>query len=310
MSEEVRAMLTPQSLAAMMTLNAAWLGAQGVPVVGQVVDAALVVLGVALLAAQAAELRDALWSFANCAIGARSRADLETAAAHLSRAIALVGINVVVFILTKEAVGMARPGPPAPGLVPATVPGSRAVSTLGGSARASMSDVPAFATMGARPEIHYEQPATGARKTPDPEAFEAWIRQAERRKTPTGTESYRFQFDHAGDEEFLVRGGGKEVWADGYRSSEAYLLELKHVEKPESSPFIKGSRCNEVVRGKIREKELEQFLRYAAILKDPATPAVGLEIILNDARAVPFFEALMKELGIPGRIVVSSERSP
>jgi hypothetical protein len=32
MSEEVRAMLTPESLAAMMTLSAAWLGAQGVPV--------------------------------------------------------------------------------------------------------------------------------------------------------------------------------------------------------------------------------------------------------------------------------------
>lgn len=78
---------------------------------------------------------------------------------------------------------------------------------------------------------------------------------------------------------------GKEVWADGYRSSEAYLLEVKHVEKPESSPFIKGSRCSEVIRGKIREKELDQFHRYAAILKDPATPAVGLEIILNDARA-------------------------
>jgi hypothetical protein len=310
MSEEVRAMLTPESLAAMMTLSTVWLGSQGVPVAGQVVDGALVVLGVALLASQAAELTDALWGFANRATGARSRVDLDAAAAHLSRAIALVGINVVVFILTKDAVGMARPGPPAPRLAPATASGSRAAATFGGSAGASRPAVPAFAAMGARPVSHYEQPATEAHKEPDPEAFEAWIRQAERRKTPASTEAHRFQLEHTGDEEFLVRGGGKEVWADGYRSSEAYLLEVKHVEKPESSPFIKDSRCSEVIRGKIREKELEQFHRYSAILKDPATPAVGLEIILNEAKAVPFFEALMRELGIPGRIVVFQRKSP
>ena len=85
---------------------------------------------------------------------------------------------------------------------------------------------------------------------------------------------------------------------------------MKHVEKPESSPFIQGSKCSDAVRGMIREKELAQFRRYAAILKDPTTPAVGLEIILNDARAVPFFESLMRELGIPGRIVVSAGKSP
>ena len=60
----------------------------------------------------------------------------------------------------------------------------------------------------------------------------------------------------------------------------------------------------------IRDKELEQFSRYAAVLKDPATPAVGLELILNDARAVPFFESLMRELGTPGRIVVISGQTP
>ncbi len=122
--------------------------------------------------------------------------------------------------------------------------------------------------------------------------------------------SHNFQSDHVGNEELLIRGGGKEVWADGYRTTEAFLLEVKHVDKPESSPFVKGSRCDEAVRGMIRDKELEQFSRYAAVLKDPATPAVGLELILNDARAVPFFESLMRELGIPGRIVVISGQTP
>nr|WP_309890797.1 restriction endonuclease fold toxin-2 domain-containing protein [Archangium sp.] len=85
---------------------------------------------------------------------------------------------------------------------------------------------------------------------------------------------------------------------------------MKHVDKPESSPFITVSRCSDAVRHMIREKELNQFNRYAAVLKDPATPAVGLEIILNDARAVPYFEVVMRELGIPGRIVVIAEKSP
>lgn len=145
---------------------------------------------------------------------------------------------------------------------------------------------------------------------PDPESFEAWVSQAKRRKARTATEAEQFQIEHAGPEEVLVRGGGEEVWADGYRSSEAYLLEVKHVEKPELSPFIEGSRCGDDIRNVIREKERQQLRRYAAILKDPATPAVGLEILLNDARAAPFFEALMREFGVPGRIVAVPRSQP
>jgi hypothetical protein len=40
---------------------------------------------------------------------------------------------------------------------------------------------------------------------------------------------------------------------------------------------------------------------------DPATPVVGLEVIVNDARAVPFFEALLAEFRIPGRVVIKPE---
>ncbi|PTL76474.1 restriction endonuclease fold toxin-2 domain-containing protein [Vitiosangium sp. GDMCC 1.1324] len=310
-SEEVRAMLTPESLAAMMTLSAAWMGSQGVPVVGEAVDVALVVLGVAMMAAQSATLKEALWAYMNQAAGARSRADLEAAATHLSRAIALVGVNVVAFILTKKVAGTVKPGPPAPRPSFAMEAVSRAVSTPASASQASTVAIPAFAAMGTRPEVHVEFPATGTSKVPNPEAFESWIQQAKRRKAQENkTEARRFQAEHAGEEEFLVQGGGKEVWADGHRTSEAYLLEVKHVEKPESSPFIQGSSCSDAVRSMIRKKELDQFSRYSAILNDPTTPAVGLEIILNDARAVPFFESLMLELGIPGRIVVNTRKSP
>lgn len=310
-SEEVRAMLTPQSLAAMMTLSAAWMGAQGIPVVGQTVDAVLLVLGVALLSAQAADLTNALWAYVNLTISARSHTDLEAASAHLSRAIALVGVNAVVFILTKDAAGTIRPGPPTPRLAPAPVVVGRPLPTPASPSRTSPVAIPAFAAMGTRPEVHREFPATGPGKVPDPEAFGAWIRQTKRRRVQqTKSDASRFQLEHTGEEEFLIKGGGKEVWADGHRSSEAYLLEVKHVEKPEISPFIPGSSCSDAVRNLIRDKELDQFSRYAAVLKDPTTPAVGLEVILNDARAIPFFESLMKGLGIPGRIVISEGKSP
>jgi hypothetical protein len=44
--------------------------------------------------------------------------------------------------------------------------------------------------------------------------------------------------------------------------------------------------------------------RYAAVIKDPDTPVMGLEVIVNDGRAVPFFEALLRQFGIPGEVVV------
>jgi len=68
--------------------------------------------------------------------------------------------------------------------------------------------------------------------------------------------------------------------------------------------FIEGSQCNEMVRTLVRTEERTQFRKYAAILDDPETPAVGLEVIINDSRAVPFFESLLRELRIPGLVVV------
>lgn len=51
-AQEASVMFSPENLALMTTMMAAWIGSQGVPIVGQVVDAALLSLGVILLAAQ------------------------------------------------------------------------------------------------------------------------------------------------------------------------------------------------------------------------------------------------------------------
>lgn len=40
------------------------------------------------------------------------------------------------------------------------------------------------------------------------------------------------------------------------------------------------------------------------MINDPAAPVKGLEVITNDARAVPFFEDLMRTNNVPGQVVI------
>jgi hypothetical protein len=303
-ADEARAFLTPENLTLMAGMTAAWLGTQGIPVVGQVVDAALLALGVTLLAAQSAALIDSLWRYADRASTAYSHADLDAAADHLAKAIATAGLNVVAFIFTKQAVGNLGPPPRGmPQLRPATARGSsapaRAIETGAPSTLA-----PALAMTGAPPPSRLEPGASGSRKTPDLEAFERWIQRSPRRPVRGTQDAYRYQQTHAGPEEVLAQGGGKQVWADGPRMDKARLVEAKYVETPEKSPFIDGSKCNEKVRLRIRQEVTAEFQRYAAVIADPATPVVALEVIVNDARAAPFFETLLQALKIPGEVLV------
>jgi hypothetical protein len=284
---EVQALLTPENLATMAALNAAWLGSQGVPIVGQAVDVALLTMGVVLLAAQAADLSRALWVYANLSIGARSRSDLEEAASHLARAISLAGINVVTFILTKKVATKLNRRPPSAPPLPATPRGTPALGP----------EAPTRAPVWASVVMHPS-------KMLDLKAFASWIASSQKRAVNAKTPAMEYQSARAGKQEVLVKGGGEEIWADGARMEDAHLLEVKHVEKPDSSPFIEGSTCEEFIRSMIREKERIQLKRYAAVIGDPETPVVGLEIIVNDARAAPFFELLMRELSIPGQVVV------
>ena len=45
------------------------------------------------------------------------------------------------------------------------------------------------------------------------------------------------------------------------------------------------------------------FFRYGEVIKDPRVSIKGLEVIVNDRKAFPFFEKLMKKYNIPGRVV-------
>jgi hypothetical protein len=54
----------------------------------------------------------------------------------------------------------------------------------------------------------------------------------------------------------------------------------------------------------VRLELFGQLQRYVAVIAGAATPVIGLEIITNEARAVPYREALMMQAGVPGRVVV------
>jgi hypothetical protein len=81
-------------------------------------------------------------------------------------------------------------------------------------------------------------------------------------------------------------------------------VEVKHIDAPEKSPFIPGSKCNERIRRLVQEDVIEEFRRYAAVINDPTTPAVGLEVVVNDSRAVTFFQALLRQFNLPGEVLV------
>ena len=301
-TDEFRALLSPENIALMSAMTATWAGTQGIPVVGQAVDAAVLALGIILLTAQSAALADAVWRYADQTSTARSHAELDAAANHLSRAISTAGINIVAFILTKKTLGKGRPGPlrPSPGLV--TAQGS-VVSPL--AVEVPPSALAPALMMGnaappSKPASLQERPA----KNPDGAAFEQWIQQAPRRPTRSAPEAYRYQQKQAGPEEVQVTGGGEQIWADGSRPDTARLVEVKFIEAPDKSPFIPGSKCNENVRRWVHQELHEEFRRYAAVIMDPRTPAVALEVVTNDARAVPLFESLLRSFNIPGEVLV------
>ena len=303
-TDEARALLSPESLALMTAMTAAWVGTQGVPIVGQAVDAALMAAGVILLTAQSAALANTLWQYAHLTSTARSPADLDAAADYLSRAISTVGINLVAFVLTKQTLGKGRPGPmgPSPGLLMAQGPSTASVAV---GMTHSPALAPALAMAGSVPPPSRGQATQGTPpKAVDSKAFAQWIQTARKRPTRNAPEAYRYQQRQAGPEEVLVQGGGEQVWADGARMDQARLVEAKFIDTPEKSPFIPDSKCNESVRRWVHQELFDEFRRYAAVITDPNTPAVALEVVTNDARAAPFFESLLHSFNLPGEVVI------
>jgi hypothetical protein len=102
-----------------------------------------------------------------------------------------------------------------------------------------------------------------------------------------------------------VTGGGEKFFTDGIKDST--ILETKLVTDPARSPFIPGSKIPDFLRTKIVGEVEGEFARMAKILNDSTNPLKSVEVIVSDQRAVPFFEALLKKYGVPGRVIVQPE---
>jgi hypothetical protein len=150
--------------------------------------------------------------------------------------------------------------------------------------------------------------ASGKGKRVDSKRFKEWEDSQPRRPAPRGDPANEYQVRQCGETETQVQAeSGTKIWADGTRAEEAMLLEAKHAGSVERSPYLPGSKFPEKLRAKVQLEQLEQLeklKRYAAVVRDPSTPAVGVEIITNEPGAVGYFEKLMQEAGVPGRVVL------
>jgi hypothetical protein len=147
--------------------------------------------------------------------------------------------------------------------------------------------------------------ASGQSKRADPKRFQAWVDSVPTRPAETNTPALQYQAKHCGPKEYLVAAeNGKQVWADGVRAGDAMLVEAKHSSSLERTPFDLSSKLPVKVQDSIRTKQLNELLRYAEVIRDPSTPAVGVEIVTNSPTAVRYFEELLRDAGLPGRVVV------
>jgi len=130
-----------------------------------------------------------------------------------------------------------------------------------------------------------------------------WASQFKRRTTPSHSPNYQYQIKYAGIQEIQVQGGGEKIWADGIRVEDGFLLECKFIVLPGRSPFIEDSHIPNFIREKIVNRVAEEFFRYAAVINDPNTPINALEVIINEPNAAPFFQELLRQYKIPGRVL-------
>ena len=122
MWDQVKAFLSPESLAIMATVTGAWAISQFFGV-GEIADAVIVVGGGVMLGASALQVGHEIVSFALGAYNAKTDADLDEAGKHFAKAVVLGGITIIsaLFLKSKPKVmdepyfGQSFPRPKGPG---------------------------------------------------------------------------------------------------------------------------------------------------------------------------------------------------
>jgi predicted alpha/beta hydrolase len=135
------------------------------------------------------------------------------------------------------------------------------------------------------------------------EEYARWFESLETRSTPRNTPQDLYEIRHTGDYNYRIEGGGEKFWADGIEEK-TVVLEAKRILTPERSPFIQISRIDVRFREIIIAKVKDEFRRLGVIMRDEGNPLTSVRVIVSDAQAKPFFESLLRDLHVPGEVVV------
>jgi hypothetical protein len=100
--DQVLALLEPASIAIMTSTTLLWAGSHLVGV-GEIVDVALLIVGLGLLGTTALSGAKELGTFAVGVAQARTDVDLDQAAAHFAQAVSILGISLVSALLLRES---------------------------------------------------------------------------------------------------------------------------------------------------------------------------------------------------------------
>lgn len=100
---KLEALLAPEVLAVVVAVIVVWVGSHAVGV-GEAVDILLLATGFIFLGFEAVDAMRHLVSFGSIALDAQSVADLDRAGSHLASAIAIIGIDTVIVLLTRGGV--------------------------------------------------------------------------------------------------------------------------------------------------------------------------------------------------------------
>jgi hypothetical protein len=121
-----------------------------------------------------------------------------------------------------------------------------------------------------------------------------------RRSTPTKTAANQYEIAHTGPYNYTIFGRGHSFEIDGYRGTT--ILEAKHVGDFKSSPYVPGSKIPDVIRQRILDDTRDELFRVREIIRSGRTPFKSFEIITNTPESKAFFEGLLKEYHVPGKV--------
>ncbi|MEM8677642.1 MAG: hypothetical protein AAGF83_27850 [Cyanobacteria bacterium P01_G01_bin.67] len=127
------------------------------------------------------------------------------------------------------------------------------------------------------------------------------------RRTPTNSSANLFEIEQTGLLNYRIltgqindQGRAETFDIDGFRGRT--ILDTKYIGNPTRSPYINNSQAPQFLKDNVLRQERDQFRRTADIINNPSIPFTQLEVLVNDAQAVEYFESLLEEFNIPGQV--------